>query len=68
MIRLIPDKYALIMMALLLFMTWHIVVTFSIFGRIILHSNAMSEIAIFPREEEEEMMPVPLFEVRRRRK
>jgi len=60
--KLVPNKFAIFITALLVFMTWHIVSTFSIFGRIILHSNAMSEIAIFPREEEEEMMPVPLFE------
>ena len=36
--------------------------TFSVFGRIILHSNAMSEFAIFSKDEEETMLPVPLYE------
>jgi len=40
----------------------HIFITFSIFGRIILHSNAMSEVEIFNKNEEETMGPADLFE------
>ena len=57
-----PDSYAVALTVLAGVLTWHITTTFSVFGRIILHSNAMSEFAIFAKEEEDTMLPVPLFE------
>ena len=47
----------------LLLLHSHIIITYSIFGRVILHSNSMSTIAIFgDKKEEEKLRPHELFE------
>ena len=60
--KLVPNSYAIALTVVAISFTFHITTTFSVFGRIILHANAMSEFGIFGKEEEDTMLPVPLFE------
>ncbi|GMI12448.1 hypothetical protein TrRE_jg4766 [Triparma retinervis] len=60
--KILPPPFPIILTTLTVVFTVHMVTTFSIFGRIILHSNAMSNVGVFSRGVEEGMMPVPLFQ------
>jgi len=52
-----------ISITLLLLLHFHIIITYSIFGRVILHSNSMSTIGIFgDKKEEEKLKPHELYE------
>jgi len=53
----------IVSVTVLLLLHFHIIITYSIFGRVILHSNSMSTIAIFgDKKEEEKLKPHELFE------
>ncbi|GMI32555.1 hypothetical protein TrCOL_g1204 [Triparma columacea] len=60
--KILPTPFPIILTALTMIFIIHMVTTFSIFGRIILHSNAMSDVGVFSRSVEEGMLPVSLFQ------
>ena len=59
---LMPFPANVILISISLIFIIHIITTFSVFGRIILHSNAMSDVPIFDVNTEENMVPLSLFE------
>ena len=59
--KILPTPFPIILTTLTMIFIIHMVTTFSIFGRIILHSNAMSDVGVFSRSVEEGMLPVSLF-------
>ena len=60
--KILPTPFPIILTTLTMIFIIHMVTTFSIFGRIILHSNAMSDVGVFSRSVEEGMLPVSLFQ------